>query len=65
MHLRTQTYTFYTSRFRLIKFLAPLPGRSFRVDIEKTTIRYYSRILIFCFYFIFTSASNLVFLFRV
>ena len=64
MHLRTKAlypvYTSYTSRFCAIKFLAPLPGTKFRVDIDNSAIRYYSGIL---FYFVYISACNLVFAF--
>ena len=54
----------YTPRFRLIKFLAPLLGISLvcQCDIDNKAIRYYSGIF---FLFFFTSAGNLVFLFRV
>ena len=38
MHLRTWAYTFYTSRYRPIKFLVSLPGSCFRVDNEKVQL---------------------------
>ena len=56
----------YTSRFRHVTFLASLPGRSFfflLVDIDNKAIRYYFGIFYFLFYFPFTSAGNLVFVF--
>ena len=53
MHLCTQAYTFYTSRFRPIKFLASLPGRSFRVDIEKQQLDITLEFLFFLFLFYF------------
>ena len=55
-------YIFYTSRFRPIKFLAPLPGRSLVLILTK---RQLDITLEFLFLFCFTSAGNLVFLFRV
>ena len=42
-------YTFYTSRFRPIKFLALLRGKKFSVDINNKAIRYYSGIFVFIF----------------
>ena len=56
-------YTNHTSCFRPIKFLAPLSGRSFRVDIDNSAIRYYSGIYLFLFilFFVYISACNMVF----
>ena len=64
VHLRTKAFYLvfasHTSCFCVIKFLAPLPGTKFRVDIDNSAIRYYSGIL---FYFVYISACNLVFAF--
>ena len=40
-------------------------GEKFSFDIENKAIRYYSGIFVFHFFFFFTCAGNLVFLFRV
>ena len=54
---------------KLIRFLAPLPGRSFFVDIDNNTLRYYfGSIFLFIFliffnfnfYSVYTSACNSV-----
>ena len=56
------TSSFYTSRFGPIKFLAPLPGISFSVDIDKRQLDITLEFS-FLFYFTYTSACNLVFVF--
>ena len=62
MHLRTYAYTFYTSRFRPIKFLVSLPGIKFSVILRTKQL---DITLEFLFLFVFTSIGNLGFLFRV
>ena len=56
------TSSFYTSRFRPIKFLASLPGISFSVDIDKRQLDITLEFS-FLLYFSYTSACNLVFVF--
>ena len=60
------TSSFYTSRFRPIKFFGTIVKEEVLVLIlKKRAIIYYSGIFFFLFYFAYTSACNLVFAFCV
>ena len=55
-------HKFYTTYSEPVKFSTPLSGKSFYVDIDNSTVRYYSGFF-FSFYLVYTSACNLVSMF--
>ena len=47
----------------LYQVFVAVAGEKLRVDIDNSAIRYYSGFFFFSFYFVYTSACNLVFVF--